>query len=652
MVLPSPYDIGSMLGCEARRLCRLVSIGLVVLTATWSPSAGQNRGWSPPPKATVDALDPVLAARTSRAVAAVESAFSAGGSGVAEALVELGDVLCAAGLFNDATRAYSTALGFEPERADWWLRAGRAQLEARAHGAAILAIERSLELDAAQPIAEEILARALIATGRPAEAEAAWRRALSLAPDSPGALWGLGRHLAEAGDRDAEAVRLLSRLAELQPQATEVLYPLAQAERRLGRLDRARDLLARSGEGRVILDGLWQLRLDALRSATWLDQLASELDRGLSDAALFERIAQGTQPAAPLVAELEPAISGGDPPSRRARWAYARGALALRDGDESGAEGWFRRAIELDPTMVDPLVRLGNAAARVGRYTQAGEWFEQARRLAPTDVDILLKIAALETARGDRVAARSRYEEILRLAPRQVEAHLRLAALLDDLGDFDQAERMLRQALDLELQRPEAAEAHTRLARLLRRRELFDESLAHSRQALEADPRSVPALADAAVALASRGRLAEAAPLYRRWVELVPDDPKPRLPFAMALVLTGQQYEAKDVLLAAVAQFPDDERLADLLARHLAAAPDPSIRDGRRALELAERAMARAQTPERAETLAMALAETGQFEAAASLQQQLVDGLEAAGLSGPQLERMRQDLERYRRGSR
>lgn len=651
-MLPSPYDIDSMLGCEALRLRRLVVIGLLVVVASLSPAVAQNRGWSPPPKAAVDALDPVLAARTSRAIVAVEKAFAADEPQVAAALVELGDTLCAAGLFNDATRAYSTALGFEPERADWWLRAGRAQLDARAFGAAILAIERSLELEPTQPIAEETLARALMASGRPGEAEAAWRRALALAPDSPGALWGLGRHLADAGDRDAEAVRLLGRLAELQPQATEVLYPLAQAERRLGRLDRARDLLARSGEGRVVLDGLWQLRLDALRSATWLDQLASELDRGLSDAALFERIAQGTQPAAQLAADLEAAIGAGGAPGRRARWAYARGALALREGDEPGAEGWFRRALELDPGMVDPLVRLGNAAARFGRYTQAGEWFERARQLAPTDVDILLKIAALETARGDRAAARSRYEEVLRLAPRQVEAHLRLAAVLDDLGDFEQAERRLQQALGLELQRPEAAEAHTRLARLLRRRELFDESLAHSRQALEADPRSVPALADAAVALASRGRLAEAAPLYRRWVELDPEDPKPRLPFAMALVLTGQQYEAKEVLLAAVASFPDDERLADLLARHLAAAPDPSIRDGRRALELAERAMARAQTPERAETLAMALAETGQFEAAASLQQRLVEGLEAAGLAGPQLERMRQDLERYRLGSR
>lgn len=651
-MLPSPYDTGSMLGCAARRVSFVGAVALLGVVAGVSPLPAQSRGWSPPQPAAIDGLDPVLAARTTRTVVGVERAFAAGDPKVAAALVELGDVLCAGGLFNDATRAYSTALGFEPERADWWLRAGRAQLEARAHGAAILAIERSLELDPAQPIAEEILARALIATGRPAEAEAAWRRALASAPDSPGALWGLGRHLADAGDRDAEAVRLLGRLAELQPQATEVLYPLAQAERRLGRLDRARDLLARSGEGRVVLDGLWQLRLDALRSATWLDQLASELDRGLSDAALFERIAQGTQPAAQLAADLETAVGGGEPLPRRARWAYARGALALREGDESGAEGWFHRALELDPAMVDPLVRLGNAAARVGRYTQAGEWFERARQLAPTDVDVLLKIAALETARGNRDAARSRYEEILRLAPRQVEAHLRLAALLDELGDFEQAERMLLQALDLELQRPEAAEAHTRLARLLRRRELFDESLAHSRKALEADPRSVPTLADAAVALASRGRLAEAAPLYRRWVELAPEDPKPRLPFAMALVLTGQQYEAKEVLLAAVAAFPDDERLADLLARHLAAAPDPSIRDGRRALELAERAMARAQTPERAETLAMALAETGQFEAAASLQQQLVDGLEAAGLSGPQLERMRQDLERYRRGSR
>jgi hypothetical protein len=84
------------------------------------------------------------------------------------------------------------------------------------------------------------------------------------------------------------------------------------------------------------------------------------------------------------------------------------------------------------------------------------------------------------------------------------------------------------------------------------------------------------------------------------------------------------------------------------LARILAAAPDVRARDGRRALALAEQLLKARQSIETAETLAMALAEVGDFNEAVSVQRQVVDAAEKAGAKG-ELPQMRRNLALYER---
>jgi cytochrome c-type biogenesis protein CcmH/NrfG len=93
---------------------------------------------------------------------------------------------------------------------------------------------------------------------------------------------------------------------------------------------------------------------------------------------------------------------------------------------------------------------------------------------------------------------------------------------------------------------------------------------------------------------------------------------------------------------------PASARLRHLLARLLAACPDRALRDGERAVLLAEELWRADPTPARAETLAMALAETGSYERAAALQSELLRD------SAPDstVTRLAADLELYRRGER
>jgi hypothetical protein len=74
------------------------------------------------------------------------------------------------------------------------------------------------------------------------------------------------------------------------------------------------------------------------------------------------------------------------------------------------------------------------------------------------------------------------------------------------------------------------------------------------------------------------------------------------------------------------------------------------VRDGERALDLAERAYAAGQTLGHGETMALALAQAGRCEDAAEWQAQLVEVARNAGAADlvPVYER---DLERYRGGA-
>ena len=85
------------------------------------------------------------------------------------------------------------------------------------------------------------------------------------------------------------------------------------------------------------------------------------------------------------------------------------------------------------------------------------------------------------------------------------------------------------------------------------------------------------------------------------------------------------------------------------LARLLATASDDTVREGRLALELAEKLLEETRSAVHAETVAMALAETGQFDDAIRLQRSLIAQAEAEADSR-YVDRLRENLSRYEKG--
>jgi protein O-mannosyl-transferase len=134
---------------------------------------------------------------------------------------------------------------------------------------------------------------------------------------------------------------------------------------------------------------------------------------------------------------------------------------------------------------------------------------------------------------------------------------------------------------------------------------------------LTLDPNDGKAHTLMASALLAEGRYEETKSHLRQAVALQPDDVETKTQLAN-LSLQLQQYdEAAELLRQIVARRPDDPDALKNYAWLLATAPEANLRNGARAVELAERARARAPaSPFIQATLAAAYAEEGHFREA------------------------------------
>ena len=118
--------------------------------------------------------------------------------------------------------------------------------------------------------------------------------------------------------------------------------------------------------------------------------------------------------------------------------------------------------------------------------------------------------------------------------------------------------------------------------------------------------------------LSQAGDLPQAIALLERVVEQRPAIPEPAVQLARALDRAGRVPEAERQLRRAMRDAPPSAEILDRLAWLLATSSDSRVRNGTEAMELSTRAnqLVRTNHPVLMLTLAAALAEAGQFDAA------------------------------------
>ena len=436
-------------------------------------------------------------------------------------------------------------------------------------------------------------------------AEPAYLNAQALTPDDPRWPYYLA-HLHRSEGDTAAAMAAFRRVLALRPDDVATLIWLGRMHLDQGQPDQAEPLFAK---------------------AQSLAPRATAAQVGLGQTALANR--NYTRAAEQLEAAL-----AGDP---QAASIYSPLALAYRglgQNDKAGtlATEWRNTEIPVpDPlrTELDIVLQSGLSyelrgvrALDTGDFANAVTLFREGLTLAPPGSllarSIRHKLGTALALSNDVRGAIAEFEQTVRLAPRDAldepaaKASYSLGVLLASDGQSAAAVERLAAAVRYN---PNYLEARMALGDVLRSSGRVEASLAHYADAVRINPRAAEA----------------------------------RFNYAMALVKLRRYGDARAWLEASVRAQPDRPELAHALARLLASAPDPAVRDGQRALTMTQQLAATNGNTEVGETLAMALAEVGAYRDAVAVQRDVMTAARQGG-AGAELPRMTANLQLYETG--
>ncbi|MBM3818214.1 MAG: tetratricopeptide repeat protein [Acidimicrobiia bacterium] len=340
--------------------------------------------------------------------------------------------------------------------------------------------------------------------------------------------------------------------------------------------------------------------------------------------------------AAPL---LERAVAL-QPRSAAALFELGRAAIARRDFLQATTH--LQAALRVDPGAVQAHYPLAMAQRALGRSAEADAHLKLWKdvELLPADplleeIGALLGTAIDHEVRGTRAMDRrdwpnaiAAFRAGLERAPSDPSLYLNLGTALYLSGDLAQAQSAFERAIELS---PGYARAHFTLGVLHAGRGRADAAIERLTAAVAYDPALVDARFSLAEMLRGSGRVEASLPHYLAVVSADPNSSQARFGYAMALVRLERYREAREALSDAVRAHGQQPGLVHALGRLLAAAPDPQVRDGAQALRLLEPLSSQSPSSTIAESMAMALAETGRYAGAARWQR---DAIARAGREG------------------
>jgi tetratricopeptide (TPR) repeat protein len=311
-------------------------------------------------------------------------------------------------------------------------------------------------------------------------------------------------------------------------------------------------------------------------------------------------------------------------------WLAVLGILGLERGTLVGQRVW-RQAARLGSGLLLAFSVAFNLCARYSLYVE-------------TCQD--LGNAALHQGQVDD--AIRHYQGALAIEPDNAGVHNHLAGALWQQGKSREALEHYEQALRL---KPDYARAHNNLGHALFQQGRVPEAIAHWEQALRLQPGNAVAHNNLGEALLQQGRVAEAVGHYETALRLTPDLADTHFNLGNALLRLERVPEAIGHYEQVLRLQPGDAGARNKLAWLLATCADASVRNGARAVELAQQAdrLAGGGEPVIMDTLAAAYAEVGRFGDAVRTAQAAWELVQAAGQVEP-ARRIQQRLRLYQAG--
>jgi tetratricopeptide (TPR) repeat protein len=319
----------------------------------------------------------------------------------AQTLAEAFGRLCALyqrlDVYAPAQGCWRNAMALEPENFRWTYYAGYLALEQGQYDTALPLLEKARRLNADYAPIELRLGQIWLNTNDLDKAHAALARAAETSGLRGAALYYRGQ--AALLQRDyASAERYLTESLEIDPEATEVHYPLAQVYRHQGKEALAREHLALfKGRRKPVVDD-------------------------------------------PLVTELDEAV-------QIARTAFRDGIKAVRARDYALAIERFEAGLESDPENLAARVSYARALFLDGQVDAARSQLQSVIARDPKQLLANLLLGLLDESRGEAGEAAARYRRVLALDANHDAAHFFLANLLFRQGRYEQAAQHYASAL-------------------------------------------------------------------------------------------------------------------------------------------------------------------------------------------------------------
>ncbi|MBN1912005.1 MAG: tetratricopeptide repeat protein [Pirellulales bacterium] len=291
----------------------------------------------------------------------------------------------------------------------------------------------------------------------------------------------------------------------------------------------------------------------------------------------------------------------------------ARGLLQLDRGKSKLAIEDLKRVVELEPENGSILEALAMVQADLKQYDEALANLEKAQRLQPDSVTPLTVRAQIHVQQKELDKALADLNEARTLQPNNLIVLLLRASLYQEMDKPDKALADLDRALQLN---PKFDRARRLKAVLLMADNRLKEGIRELETLAKASPNDVELQVQLAMLYSADKQPGKAIGIYTDVLKEHPDNASALTGRANALLGVGKHAEAITDYNKAYKLEPDESGMLNNFAWVLATSPDDALRDGKRAVKLAERACELTKHAEAhiLSTLAAAYAEAGDFD--------------------------------------
>jgi tetratricopeptide (TPR) repeat protein len=516
----------------------------------------------------------------------------------AQMLLSAADALI--GNLQDALREADEAVKTSPGNSAVYLNLANIQLKASAFQDAITNFQKAEAVAPASPASAIALGSLYESQKRWDDAEKAFRRAITIAPKNAAPRAALAAmYIAQGQGAFAERV-LQDAKAELRedPVASRMLgdYYLslgdsAKALTEFASLsnDHPKDLKIRESYIQLLI-----LTHQIDQAAKLTGEILKKSPQDAEGLILNGQILLQNGKFSDALYTLQQAVKG-DPANPVGH--YQLGMAYLSVGNMNQAEGQWREAVELRPTLTEAWVALGSSAAQRQDWTNLEPIGIQLKKISPQSPGGYLFHATARFNQGDPVSAEADLNQLIQLAPEIPMGYAKLGQLRASQKRWNEAERYYQEALkrapddpdaiqgmvDLDFRRGRAADArqfvqaqidrapnNAGLYLLLGQSYLQENRLVDARQSflncLEIEKQNLTGLIMLGHVEQALGHSAEAIANYQHAIAIAPNNAELYTTLAVSFEGQGNWQEAQTAYQRALALDPEGALAANNLA--------------------------------------------------------------------------------------